>query len=152
MKKMNITFSLKQIPKTGDLNTDLIKSQYKLDKMAKFMEIKSINPKLKQSEMAKEMKMPSFTLQQYRREINMLTPYRISNTYARKQKPSDHDYKMTSNDLKMTSKDPIENDKPVSKKVKSKNNLKGGDPNDNTGNRGDSVEQAFSSQWNFCRN
>ena len=32
---------------------------------------------------------------------------------------------MTSNDFKMTSKD---DDKPVSKKVKSKNSLRGGDP------------------------
>ena len=37
--------------------------------------------------------------------------------------------KITSNDLKMTSKD--KNNKLVSKEVISKNNLRGGDPNDN---------------------
>ena len=36
---MNNTFS-DQKEKTGDLNADLIMRQYKLDKMAKFMEIK----------------------------------------------------------------------------------------------------------------
>ena len=44
----------------------------------------------------------------------------------------------------MTSKD--ENDKPVSKKVKSKNTFRGGNPNDdNTFNGKDLIEQAFSS-------
>ena len=43
---MNNTFPLEQIAKTGDLNADLVMRQYKLDEMAKFMEIKSINPKL----------------------------------------------------------------------------------------------------------
>ena len=46
---MNNGFSLEQIAKTGDLNADLIIKRYKLDEMANFMEIKSTNPKLKQS-------------------------------------------------------------------------------------------------------
>ena len=50
---MKNTFTLEQIAKTGDLNADLIMRQYKLDKKAKFMEIKSINPKLKEAEIAK---------------------------------------------------------------------------------------------------
>ena len=86
--------------------------------MANFMEIISINPKLKQSQIAKESAISTSTLQRYRREINMHSPYRIlqsSNTRTRKQKTSNHtkhhlkmtsnDLKMTSNDLKMTSKD-----------------------------------------------
>ena len=36
-------FFLDHIAKTGDLKVDSIKRQYKTDKMAKFMEIKSIN-------------------------------------------------------------------------------------------------------------
>ena len=52
---------------------------------------------------------------------------------------------MTSNDLRLTSKD--ENDKAVSKKVKSKNNLKGGVPNDDDPFVGrDLFEQTFSCQ------
>ena len=101
--------------------------EYKLDKMAKFKEIKSINPKLKQSEIARELKISTSTLQRCRKEINMPSPYRIppGNTNTRKQKTSnhtEHDLKMTSLDLKMTSKDlkmtSNENHKPVPKKVK----------------------------------
>ena len=42
--------------------------------MAKFMETKPINPKLKPSELAKELAKSTSTLQQYRREINMNSP------------------------------------------------------------------------------
>ena len=74
---MNNFFSLEEIAKTGDLNADLIMRQYKLDKMAKFMEIKFTNPKLKQSEKARELKISSSTLQRYRRKTIMLSPCRI---------------------------------------------------------------------------
>ena len=74
---MNNTFSSEQISETGDLKADLVMRQYKLNKMAKFMEIRSVHPELKQSEIAKELKISSSTLQRYRREINMLSPYRI---------------------------------------------------------------------------
>ena len=80
--------------------------------MAKFMEIKSTNPKLKQSEVDKELTASSSTLQRYRRETNMLSFYRIppsSNTnHTRKQKTTNKkldDVKMTSDDLQMTSND-----------------------------------------------
>ena len=77
------------------------------------MEIKSVNPKLKQSDIARELKISSSTLQRYRREIKMLRPYKIplsSNTCTEKQKTSkrtEHEFKMTSNDAnwpQMTSK------------------------------------------------
>ena len=111
---MSNTFSLEQTCKTGDLNADLITRQYMLDEMAKLMEVKSINPKLKQSGIAEELKTSTSTIQRYRRETNMLSPYRISpssNTnYTRKQKtPNTNlgDVKMTSNDLKTTSNEPV---------------------------------------------
>ena len=123
-------FSSEQLAKTSDLKADLIMRQYKLDKMAKFREIKSINPKLKQSELAKELALTTFTLQRYRRKLNMLSPYRTiqsSNTHTRRQKVSNHtehnlkvpskDLKITLNVLKMTSNEPVK-----------KNKLKGGDP------------------------
>ena len=50
---MNKMCSLDQIQKTVELNADSIMRQYHLDKMAKFMEIKSNSPELKQSEIAK---------------------------------------------------------------------------------------------------
>ena len=104
--------------RNGDLNADLIITQYKLDKMTKFMEIKSINPKLKQSEIARGLKISSSTLQRNRREMNMLSPYRIpsssSTSHKRESKTSNtnfDDVKITSNDLKMTSKEPITNNR-----------------------------------------
>ena len=94
------TYSLDQIQKNGDLNADLRKKQYKLDEMAKIMEIKQ--PQLKQSENANLLELSSSTIQRYRKEINMLSPYRLppsSNTNQTKQKtPStnlDDDIKVT---------------------------------------------------------
>ena len=72
---MNNEFSPEQTAKTGDLNADLILRQNKLYKIAKFMEIKSNNPGLKQSETAKELAISTSTLQRYRREIYMHSPY-----------------------------------------------------------------------------
>ena len=74
---MNNTFCLDQIRKTGDLNADLIMGLYKLDDMARFMEIKSNNPKLKRSEIAKLWELSSSTIQLYRKKINILSLYRI---------------------------------------------------------------------------
>ena len=45
-EKIN-TFSSEQIAKTGDLNADLIMRQNNLDKMAKFMQMKSNKLKVK---------------------------------------------------------------------------------------------------------
>ena len=72
------------------------------------MEIKSVNPKLKQSQTAKELSKSKSTLQRYRKDINMLSPYRIppNNTKKRRQNfpnMNSHDAprrQMTSKDLK----------------------------------------------------
>ena len=45
--------------------------------MARFIEIKSINPKLKQSEIAKKLGCSISFLQQYRQDIKMFSAYRI---------------------------------------------------------------------------
>ena len=117
---MNKTFSSKQIAKIGVLNADWIMRQYKLDKKANFLEIKSINPKLKQSEIAEELAISTSNFKRYRREINMHSHSRFlktSNTSTRKQTTSNHtehdlkltpnELKVTSNDLKMTSNEPV---------------------------------------------
>ena len=44
---MNKPFSLEQLSKTGYLDFILITRQYKLDLMARFMEIKAMDTKLK---------------------------------------------------------------------------------------------------------
>ena len=73
--------------------------------MARFMEIKSINPKLKQSEIAKELAVSRSTLQRYRQERNMFPPYRMPSTInRRKQKTSNREHELKK--PQMTSNDP----------------------------------------------
>ena len=128
---MNNTYSPDQMQKTGDLKADLLLRQNKLDKMAKFMQITSNNPILKQPEIAKLLELSSSTVQRYRRKINMLSAYNIplssKTNHTKKQKTpnknlndvmlTSNDLKMTSNDIKTTSKEPVKN---------KKNKLKGG--------------------------
>ena len=45
--------------------------------MADFMRVKYENPKTKKSEIANHLGVSSSTLQRYRNDINMLSPYRI---------------------------------------------------------------------------
>ena len=102
--------------------------------MADFMRVKYENPKMKQSERANQIGLSTSTLQRYRNDINMLSPYRINsnsnNERTKKGKNTDFnndthhdpDVKMTSNDLKRPQSTSNENNK----KTKTKNNLKGG--------------------------
>ena len=109
---MNNNFSLQQIQKTSNLDANLISRQYKLNLMADFMRVKNENPRMKQSEIANQLGMSSSTLQRYRNDINMLSPYRINpnNTkkLSKKAKIDDNGElkrpQMTSNDLKTRSK------------------------------------------------
>ena len=45
--------------------------------MAKFMQIDFDNPEMTQSEITNQLRYSSSTLQRYRNDINMLSPYRI---------------------------------------------------------------------------
>ena len=88
------------------------------------MEIKSINLKLKQSELAKELGCSSINSQRYRQDINMFSPYRISpNSHKRKQKISNHEHDLERPQL--TSNE-VTNENVKSLKSKNRNNLKGG--------------------------
>ena len=51
---MNDTFSLQQIPQTGNLDSKLSLQLYKFDLMVRFMETKLLNMRLTQKEIAKE--------------------------------------------------------------------------------------------------
>ena len=91
------------------------------------MENKSIKPKLSQDQTAKQLGCSSSTLQRYRQDTNMLSPYRISsNSYKGRQtipntNLDDDSHRerhvkrpqMTSNDLKKPQR--IEPIKPVKK-------------------------------------
>ena len=118
---MNINYSLDQKQKTCDLNADVIIRKNKLDKVAKFLELKSNNPKLKDSEIAKLLELSYSTIPRYRREIIILSPYSIPQSsktnHKRNQKPpntnvddvtvTSKNLKMTSNDIKTTSNEPV---------------------------------------------
>ena len=112
---MNKTPSLNEINKTANMNPNLLTRHYKLKLMNDFMCIKYQNPKMKQSEIANQLNSSSSTLQRYRNDKNMLSPYRIqtNNTNKRTKKTlntnfdnnSHHELdvkrpQMTSNDLK----------------------------------------------------
>ena len=58
--------------------------------MADSMRLKNENPKLKQSEIANQFGYSSSTLQRYRNNINMLSPYRTQSktTHKRTKKVS----------------------------------------------------------------
>ena len=123
---MNNNFSLQQVQKTSNLDANLISRQYKLNLMADFMKVKYENPRMRQSEIANQLGMSSSTLQRYRNDINMLSPYRINpnNTNKRSKKAKIEDIgdlkrpQMTSNNVKTTSNETVKN--------KKKNKLKGG--------------------------
>ena len=83
---MNNTFSLEQISKTGSVDSTLILRQYKIDLVARFMEIKSVHPKLRQDQIAKELGCSSSILQLYRNDIKMLSPYGIPPNSNKKSK------------------------------------------------------------------
>ena len=120
---MNNTPSLSEINKTANMDPNLLTRHYKLRLMNDFMHIKYQNPKMKQSEIANNLKMSSSTIQRYRNEINMLSPYRINpnNNKKRPKKAKIDD----NGDLKrpqMNSNDSIKN---------KKNKLKGGSIQEN---------------------
>ena len=85
---MNNSFSLQQIQKTSNPDANLISREFKLNLMADFMRVKYENPKMKQSEIANQLGISSSTLQGYRNDINVLSPYRINphNTNKRSKK------------------------------------------------------------------
>ena len=84
---MKNTFSLQQISRTGSIDSNLISRQYELNLMADFMRIKTQNPKLKPSKRTNHLRYSS-TLQRYRNDINILSPYKIqpNNTKKRTKK------------------------------------------------------------------
>ena len=121
------TPSLSEIKKTANMDPNLITKQYKLKLMNDFMNIKYLNPKLKQSEAASQLNMSTLTIQRHRNDTNMLSPYRINpNNVKKRSKKAKIDGngdlkrpQIISNDLKTTSNDD-------NKKTKTKNYLKGG--------------------------
>ena len=139
---MNNRFSLQQIIKTSNLDANLISRQYNLNLMADLMKVKYEKPKMKQSEIANQIDLATSTLQRYRNDLIMLSPYRTNpnNNHKRKKKVKNADFdndshdetdvkrpQMTSNDLKRPQSASNEN----GKKTKTKNKLQGGSVQEN---------------------
>ena len=82
---MNNSFSLQQIQKTSNLDANLTSRQNKLNLMTDFMRLKYENLKMKQPEIANELSLSSSTLQRYRNDKNMLSPYRIQSNNINKR-------------------------------------------------------------------
>ena len=116
---MNHTPSLNEVSKTANMDPNLLTRHYKLKLMNDFMYMKYQNPKLKQSELANSLNMSSSTIQRYRNDINMLSPYRISpnnvKKHTKKTKIDDigdlKRHQLTSNDVKTTSNETVKNKK-----------------------------------------
>ena len=121
---MNNSFSLQQIGRTGNLDSNLKSRYYKLNLMADFLRMKYENPKLKQSEIANQMGYSRSTLQSYRNDKKMISPYRVqpNNTKKQARKVSNTSFdnnsrrdpdrkrpQLTSKDLKLTSNGSIKN-------------------------------------------
>ena len=110
---MNNSFSLQQISRTGNIDSIFFSRQYKLNLMADFMRVLYENPKMKQSQIAKQLGYSTSTLQRYRKDRNMLSPYRINPNNTNKQQKKTSKTNSNNNlhhdpDLKrpqMTSKD-----------------------------------------------
>ena len=109
---MNNIPSLNEINKTANMDPNLITRHYKLRLLNDFMKIKYQNPKMKKSEIANNLNMSSSTLQRYRNDIIMLSPYR-NNTNINKKRPK----KAKTDDIgdlkkpQITSNDPNKNKK-----------------------------------------
>ena len=82
---MNNTPSLNEIIKTTNMNPNLLTRHCKLNLMNDFMYIKYQNPKMKQSQIADQLSLPSSAIQRYRNDINMLSPYRIQPNNSNKR-------------------------------------------------------------------
>ena len=122
---MNNTPSLNEINKNSTMDPNMLTKYYKLKLMNDFMNIKYHNPKMSQSQISSQLNMSPSTIQRYRNDINMISPYRINPNNVKKRSKNakiddNGDLKrpyLTSNDLKTTSND---------KKTRSKNALKAG--------------------------
>ena len=82
---MNNTPSLNEINKNSTMNLNMLTKYYKLKIMNDFMNIKYQNPKMTQSQISSQLNMSPSTIQRYRNDINMISPYRINSNNVKKQ-------------------------------------------------------------------
>ena len=68
------------------MDPNMLTKYYKLKLMNDFMIIKYQNPKMTQSEISSQLNMSPSTIQRYRNDINMLSPYKINPNNVKKQR------------------------------------------------------------------
>ena len=86
---MNSSFFLQQKQKTSNLDANLISRHFRLNLMADFVRLKYEKPRMKQSQIANQMNLSTSTLQRYRNDENMLSPYRINPNNTNKRTKMD---------------------------------------------------------------
>ena len=131
---MNNNFSLQQLSKRGNHDPNLISRQYKLNLMAGFKRMKHKNPNMKQSEEANQLGYSSSSLQRYKNDVNMLSPYRIQPNITKKRTKKVSNSNLDINphcehDLKrpqLTSSDLVKPDTNTKSNKRNKNTLNGG--------------------------
>ena len=82
---MNNTPSLSEINKNSTMDPNMLTKYYKRKLMNDFMNIKYQNPKMTQSQISSHLNMSPSTIQRYRNDINMISPYRINPNNVKKQ-------------------------------------------------------------------
>ena len=85
--------------KSSNLDPNLISRQNKLNLMADFMRVKYEKPKMKQSQIANQIGLSTSTLQIYRNDINMVSPYRFNPKNIIKRKKRLYSNYKSNNDL-----------------------------------------------------
>ena len=80
------TPSLNEINKNSTMDPNMLTKYYKLKLMNDFMNIKYHNPKMTQSQISSQLNMSPSTIQRYRNDINMISPYRINPNNVKKQR------------------------------------------------------------------
>ena len=92
--------SLNEIIKNSTMDPNMLTKYYKLKLMNDFMNNKYHNPKMTQLEKSSQLNMSPSTIQRYRNDINMISPYRINpNNVKKRSKRPKSMIMVTSKDL-----------------------------------------------------
>ena len=140
---MNNKFTIDQLSKSEVIDPNSINRLYKINTMSDFMEIRSNNRAMIQKQICKELKISDSTIERYRNDINMDSPYNRNN--YKKEKPN------KSPDITTENIDESSKFKIIEKRLKNrlKNEIKGGNISDIHTLRGkELIEQAFNTSIN----
>ena len=128
---MSNKFTIDQLSKSQTIDPNSINRLYKINMMLNFMEIRSNIPKMKQSQICKQLGTSDSTIKRYRDDIQMDSPYKRKN--YKKKKPNQSSDTTTENTSisQQTTNESVKN-KIIEKRIKNrlKNEIKGGNISD----------------------